>query len=71
MSTFGAEDFPEGKLDKSLITGMLGKQYSGNLYKLSVGSNGAKIVVDCFETKSRQELNFDKIKSYLGMMVAD
>ena len=50
---------------------MLDKWRNGNLYKLSVGSNGAKIVVDCFEKKSRKELNFDKIKSFLGMMVAD
>ena len=50
---------------------MRDKWHKGNLYKLSIGSSGAKIVVDWLEAKSRNELNFDIIKSFLGMIVAE
>ena len=62
-----------GKLDKLLITGMhmLARWCSSNLYKLSVESKDADTIGQCFETKSRNELNFDIIKSLFGIIVAE
>ena len=40
------------------------------MHKLSVGSKGADKIGQCFETKSRNELNFDIIKSLFGIIVA-
>ena len=53
-----------GEIGKWLVAGMLVSGCNGNLYKLSAGSNGAVITGQCFETKSRNELNFDIIKHY-------
>ena len=50
---------------------MLVSGCNGNLYKLSTGSNGAVITGQCFETKSRNELNFDIIKSFFEIIVAE
>ena len=36
------------------------------MYKLSTESNEAETVLEFFETKSMNELNFDKIKALLG-----
>ena len=49
---------------------MLARWCRGNLYKLSVRSNGTERIWEFFETKSINELNFDKIKSSLGIIVA-
>ena len=50
---------------------MLARWCSGNLYKLSVGSKGADTIRQCFETKARNELNFDIIKLLVGIIVLE
>ena len=59
------------KLGNLKVLGSLAKWGKGNLYKLSTESNEADTVWEFFETKSMNELNFDKIKALLGTIVAD
>ena len=41
------------------------------MYKLSVGSKGAYTSGQCFVMEARNELNFEIIKSLLGIIVAE